>query len=405
MKYNNEPLGVARNEIFDKTFHVSVEAEGISSEHKPIKLWKGNELRNRTRHIRCKQSTCDEFRIFHLGFLDYTHYVLTVHFYGLESFHKRYHIKEINIYFKTYNPAFTQLEIWFRFIFLFTSFITTFWFTHVLRRFSIQDWSIEQKWMSILLPLLLLYNNPFFPLSFLVNSSFPGILDAIFQETFLSAILLFWLCAYHGLRQNERRFLTFYVPKLLLILPMWLSSLTFAVNQRYWEWADPTYSYQIHTDQFYDYKIVYVVIGSLYGVYLGCLMLRVYSELRSMPYFDVRLKLLTTMLIIIVAFVFSLFLLKFGIGVVEDNFASELTTNYKSSAEFMALYGILNFTFYAMAYVYTPSTSLPFESQITKDNPTFSMINDSDEDVIYGSDEDTSSRQPLNRSCNNDDSD
>ena len=84
------------------------------------------------------------------------------------------------------------------------------------------------------------------------------------------------------------------------------------------------------------------------------------SSLLLFFFTDVRLKLLTTMLIIIVAFVFSLFLLKFGIGVVEDNFASELTTNYKSSAEFMALYGILNFTFYAMAYVYTPSTSLPF---------------------------------------------
>lgn len=36
-----------------------------------------------------------------------------------------------------------------------------------------------------------------------------------------------------------------------------------------------------------------------------------------------------------------------------------------------------------------------------KDNPTFSMINDSDEDVIY-EDED---RRPLNRSHNDDDSD
>lgn len=34
------------------------------------------------------------------------------------------------------------------------------------------------------------------------------------------------------------------------------------------------------------------------------------------------------------------------------------------------------------------------ESSITKDNPAFSMINDSDEDVIYGSDEE--SRRPLN---------
>lgn len=46
---------------------------------------------------------------------------------------------------------------------------------------------------------------------------------------------------------------------------------------------------------------------------------------------------------------------------------------------------------------------LPLDQTITKDNPAFSMINDSDEDVIYGSDEE--SRRPLNRGHNDDDSD
>lgn len=32
-------------------------------------------------------------------------------------------------------------------------------FGHSLRKFSMRDWGIEQKWMSILLPLLLLYNG------------------------------------------------------------------------------------------------------------------------------------------------------------------------------------------------------------------------------------------------------
>lgn len=109
-------------------------------------------------------------------------------------------------------------------------------FAHSLRKFSMRDWGIEQKWMSILLPLLLLYNglfphlnhfqihtswpsfknkcvdhfyifvscfcssDPFFPLSFLVNSWFPGTLDAFFQALFLCALLLFWLCVYHGIR-------------------------------------------------------------------------------------------------------------------------------------------------------------------------------------------------------------
>lgn len=44
------------------------------------------------------------------------------------------------------------------------------------------------------------------------------------------------------------------------------------------------------------------------------------------------------------------------------------------------------------------------DSSITKDNPSFSMINDSDEEVIYGSDDD--SRRPLTRAPRNtDDSD
>jgi len=38
-------------------------------------------------------------------------------------------------------------------------------------------------------------------MTFLVNSWVPGMLDAILQTTFLCAILMFWLCVYHGLRQ------------------------------------------------------------------------------------------------------------------------------------------------------------------------------------------------------------
>lgn len=52
----------------------------------------------RTRHIRCQQSICEEFPILHLGFLEFTHYILTIQLYGLESFHERYHIKDIIFY-------------------------------------------------------------------------------------------------------------------------------------------------------------------------------------------------------------------------------------------------------------------------------------------------------------------
>ena len=45
------------------------------------------------------------------------------------------------------------------------------------------------------------FADPIFPLTFLVDSWIPGMLDAMFQATFLAALLLFWLCLYHGVRQ------------------------------------------------------------------------------------------------------------------------------------------------------------------------------------------------------------
>ncbi|KAG8258703.1 hypothetical protein J6590_025869 [Homalodisca vitripennis] len=141
--------------------------------------------------------------------------------------------------------------MWFRLIFLMVTFGVTCWFSLTLRTFFIHDWSIEQRWMSVLLPLLILYNNPIFSLTFLMDSWVPGMLDAVFQASFLCALLLFWLCIYHGLRQNERRLLTFYLPKLLIVGPVWLCAVTMATWQKYNEHLDPTYSYQLDTSYFY----------------------------------------------------------------------------------------------------------------------------------------------------------
>lgn len=140
-------------------------------------------------------------------------------------------------------------------------------------------------------------------------------------------------------------------------------------------------------------------------MYLFLLILRAYSELRSMPYFDLRLRFLTLLAGVVSSVCGCVTARQFGAGIFEDSFASRLTTYYRSSAQFMALYGLLNFYLCTMAYVYAPAHQQVYgqHSSITKDNPAFSMINDSDEDVIYGSDEeitygsDEDSRRPLTR--------
>ncbi|XP_049549318.1 transmembrane protein 181 [Anopheles darlingi] len=390
------------DEMFDKKFHINVYIEGLSADHKPMPIRGAGgggalQLQNRTRHLTCSEQECDEFTILHIGFLDYAHYILTVRFYGLEAFHQRYTICSVQFYLKSYNPAFTQIEIWFRFIFVLFTFIVTCWFAHTLRRYPLADWSIEQKWLSILLPLLLLFNNPIFPLIFMANSWFPGMTDALMQTTFLCAILMFWLCVYHGLRQNERKLLTFYIPKLLVILPIWLGAIVLGIWEKFDELNDPTYSHFDDYDNYNGLKVFVSIAGVMYLLYLGLLMLKAYSELRSMPYFDMRLKFLTLLMLIVVSFTLIVTLQHFGFDTLKDNFIAQLYTSYKSSAQFMCFYGLLNFYLYAMAYGYSPSGPAVHEPVIAKDNPTFSMINDSDEEVMYGSDEE--SRRPLNSAC------
>ena len=153
-------------------------------------------------------------------------------------------------------------------------------------------------------------------------------------------------------------------------------------------------------------------------------MFSAYSDLRSMHYFDMRLKFLSLLMIFVISITVISTMSRFGFGIVEDNFVGQLATNYKSSAHFMCFYGMLNLYVITITYVYSPILTssgkttnfikfsrlftfqtfpiLPLEP-VRKDNPAFSMINDSDEEVVYASEED--SRRPLNGKANEYDSD
>ncbi|XP_005043743.1 PREDICTED: transmembrane protein 181 [Ficedula albicollis] len=342
-----------------------------------------NQVHNRTRLLSCAQK-CSEIIVAHLGYLNYTQYNIFVSFEDLNKLTNT--IQNITFTWKTYNPTFSQVEIWFRFVFVVLTFMVTCLFAHSLRKFSMRDWGIEQKWMSILLPLLLLYNDPFFPLSFLVNSWFPGMLDDLFQSLFLCALLLFWLCVYHGIRvQGERKFLTFYLPKFFIVGLLWLASVTLGIWQTVNEVHDPTYQYRVDTGNFQGMKIFFLVVATTYILYLLFLIVRACSELRNMPYVDLRLKFLTALTFVVLVISIVILYLRFGAQVLQDNFVAELSTHYQNSAEFLSFYGLLNFYLYTLAFVYSPSKNALYESQL-KDNPAFSMLNDSDDDVIYGSD-------------------
>lgn len=126
---------------------------------------------------------------------------------------------------------------------------------------------------------VLYFSDPFFPMIFLFNSWLPGMLDAIFQATFLCALLMFWLCIYHGLRQNERKFFNFYLPKLIVLLPIWLCAIVLATWEKCNELRDPTYNHFIDTGNYNvsDFSLsAYVLrrdenkVNSFFRLFLFC---------------------------------------------------------------------------------------------------------------------------------------
>ncbi|TRY87195.1 hypothetical protein DNTS_031725, partial [Danionella cerebrum] len=336
-----------------------------------MRISDGVHHKNRSLHCGAEQQACDEIMVLHLGYLNYTQYRVSISFRSLPQ-ELSDNIKNVSFVFKMYNATFSQVEIWFRFMFVVLTFIVTCMFAHSLRKFSMRDWGIEQKWMSILLPLLLLYNDPFFPLSFLVNSWFPGTLDAFFQALFLCSLLLFWLCVYHGIRvQGERKFLTFYLPKLVIVGLLWLSAVTLGIWQTVNELQDPTYQYKVDIKNFQGMKVFFLLLVGIYVLYLVFLVVRGCSELKNLPYSDLRLKFLTALTLVVLLISVVILYLRFGSRPLQDNF-------------FMSFYGLLNFYLYTLAFVYSPSKNALYDSQL-KDNPAFSMLNDSDDEVIYGS--------------------
>ena len=114
---------------------------------------------------------------------------------------------------------------------------------------------MEQKWVGLLLPLLIAFNDPLFSLTLTSSSLLPAVADAVFQATFLFALLLFWLCILHGLRQTERRFYRFYLPKLVLVGSMWVSALTTVVLELTNELRDPSFSYQLNGAHYERFQV------------------------------------------------------------------------------------------------------------------------------------------------------
>ena len=66
---------------------------------------------------------------------------------------------------------------------------------------------------------------------------------------------------------------------------------------------------------------------------------------------------MTLLVLLVLGVSVSVTLMRFGVGVLQDSFAAQLSTTYRISAEFLSLYALLNLYVYTMAYVYSPTNT------------------------------------------------
>lgn len=292
--------------IYSTSCTATLTIEGIVD--RKTKVLIGHKDISRTRFLTCKDKNCDPFIILHLGALEYTHYLVNVSFDGLASVDKYFTIEDIFFRITTYNPDFTQMEVWFRFFFVITTVLVSMAFFISMRKFHLEDWAIEQKWTAMLLSTLVAFNDPIYPLTLTSRNVIPSLCDVFLQASFLFCLLIFWLCIFHALRQTERGFWSFYSIKVVIVGSMWFSAVVMTALEEVNQLRDPSFSYELNDAHYKNFQRFFVIMLAIYTVYLIYLSLRAFGELRSMNFLDARLKFHAASLLVVLSLTLSILL-------------------------------------------------------------------------------------------------
>ena len=70
---------------------------------------------------------------------------------------------------------------------------------------------------------------------------------------------------------------------------------------------------------------------------------------------DLRLKFMTTFMLIVLGVSITVMVLRFGVNALHDSFVSESSLPFANAVQFLTFYGLLNYYIFTMAFVYSPS--------------------------------------------------
>jgi hypothetical protein len=285
----NSLAGFAKELLFDIQVYASPDNLDFHR-HKP-KLIELTHRRHRPRRriLSCQQNMhrCNPIVLFNEPFVKYKSYIINVRFLKHEAQNLKNMFDptvEFNI---TYvNPHYAWFELVCRYILLIFSFIFgIIFYNYVKNRQQFKYWHVEQKWIAAELFMLILFNNPLYILRFFLVKNSLLLVNIFFRDSFICFMLLSLLIFTHSMYTKYERdsFGQFYIPKLVIIVPIWIISCVANMISENRKIRDATYSLKTELPNYYFLMLSLFIFILFYLILLSYYVIRTISILLDAP--------------------------------------------------------------------------------------------------------------------------
>ncbi|KAJ3423740.1 transmembrane protein [Anaeramoeba flamelloides] len=296
----------------------------------PKNKWTELSSSTHTRTVTCeKKSNCSRHTLVYEPYLNYQNYRLDLQ---VDPKTTREFITNIYIDVFFVRRGMTMFELFFRYVFVMLNIICFTYFVKRVRGYGFRTFDFEQKWVACLLLLLLLFNNPLWPILLLSSSGFVVFLDAFVTTIFFLGIWGFWLCLIDGYRYRpeERTIKKFYLPKFIPLFLLWLFFFIIYIWGQMHEKNDSQYETTNDIPGFITLEIIMFLIFLFYILWVIYACIRVFIEIKEKP--DQKKRFYTFFIISAITFILTIL-------VVSGGFVNSLRN---TSLEFLATYVIYN---------------------------------------------------------------
>lgn len=178
---------------------------------------------------------------------------------------------DVGAHIYTGTTSYSNLEMGVNIFYLIVSLIVFLLYAWMLRDHIFRGWEFEQGATLVLSLAVIVYNNPFFSLEYLLPGIFFVIFDSIAKSVFISLLLLAWMLMFDKARVGEESFKLYdksHTPKMILVIMCFvLASITFC-----WggirEKVDPVFGSPFSSPGVITFYVFTVIILALIMVYI-----------------------------------------------------------------------------------------------------------------------------------------